>query len=254
MPGFLLSLLGLATSYLLEHFAWLNRPIVAADRGAEVSEQQARLARKQSWHILLVVIGLILSVLGLDIFSVGTGTGRILLAGLAVAGVWLLYYRNHSAFLSTFRRFWDSGVIKAADMAVLFIAMGLFAGAVDHSGLLTSFQPTLQAVANQSGRFSLVAVLFGYIALAVAGIHPFILVVILGKILMSLSLQLAPISIALLLLVASGVSFIVSPFAGMILMTAKFLNVKPVEVAWKWNVVYCLLFLTEGLLFAFVWK
>lgn len=77
--------------------------------------------------------------------------------------------------------------------------------------------------------------------------------VILGKILTALSLPIPAVSIALILLLSSSISFIASPFAGMVLMTAKFLNVKPMEVAVTWNAGYCVLFLAEGILFACLW-
>lgn len=77
--------------------------------------------------------------------------------------------------------------------------------------------------------------------------------VILGKVLTTLSLPIPAVSIALILLLSSSISFIASPFAGMVLMTAKFLNVKPMEVAVTWNAGYCVLFLAEGILFACLW-
>ncbi|WP_144034042.1 hypothetical protein [Sporomusa silvacetica] len=118
---------------------------------------------------------------------------------------------------------------------------------------MTQFQPYLQAGADQLGVFSVLAVPALFILLGIAGIHPLVLAVILGKVLMTLSLPLSAVSLALLLLVSSSVTFIVSPLAGMVLLTAKFLDVKPVEVALKWNGVYGLLFLVVGILFAYLW-
>ena len=252
VPGFLLCLIGLVTSYLFEHFTRLNRPILSTMPATGDTRENAALARRQSVQIVAVVSGLLCLVSFFEIFSIGSGTGRVLLAGLLVAGLWLFCFKDSSQFRDVLKQYWDSEFVKSVDIAVLFIAMGLFAGAVDYSGLLSSFQPVLQDAVNQLGRLSIIAVLLIFILLAMAGIHPFILVVILGKILMTLSLPLAPISIALLLSLASSVSFIVSPFAGMVLMTAKFLNVRPVEVALKWNAAFCALFLAEGIIFAFL--
>ena len=254
LPGFLLSQLGLFTSYLFEHFTRLNRPISSTVKSQEASPEETLLAYRQSAHIVLVVLGLLILVAFFEFIALGSGTGRILRAGLMVTSLWLLYYRNHAQMGGALFRHWESGIAKAADLAVLFVAMGLFAGAVDHSGILIQFQPAMQNWVNQLGLVSIVVIPLIYILLAVTGIHPFILIVILGKILTALSLPLSPVSIALLLLLASSVSFIVSPFAGMVLMTAKFLNVRPMEVAIKWNAAFCMLFLAEGIIFACLWK
>jgi len=253
VPGFLLSLIGLATAYLLEHFTRLNKPILAVVTKQTVLPETVALAYRQSVHIFLVVIGLLVLISCFEFLSLGSGTGRILLAGLLVSGIWLLYYRNHPQLSSIFQRYWDNGVMKSVDLSVFFIAMGLFAGAVDESGILSSIQPFLQNIVNQLGVYSIIAVPIIYILIAVAGIHPLILTVIFGKILMTLALPLPALSIALLLLLAGTISFTLSPFAGMILMTAKFLNVKPIDVAVRWNAVFAGLFFIEGIIFICLW-
>lgn len=253
VPGFLLSVLGLATAYGVEHVTRLNKIIPAAAERHDDPGEKA-LARQQAVHIFSVVAGLLLLVALFDTLAIGPGTGKILLAGLMTAGIWLFYYRRHAKLGSTLRRYWDSGVMKAADLSVFFIAMGVFAGAVDKSGILTHIQPILQQGVNQLGAFSVIAVPLLFILLAVAGIHPLILAVIFGKILTGLALPLPMVSIALLLVLASAVSFVVSPFAGMVLMTAKFLDAKPMDVALKWNAGFCVLFLAEGIIFACLWR
>lgn len=253
LPGFLLSLIGIATSYVLERFTWLNKPLMPVKADEMAGSERAALAAKQSVHIILVVLGLVLLVSGFEILQLGSGTGRILLAGLTVSGIWLFYYRHHRELRNCLAKYWQGGIIKAADLSAFFIAMGLFAGAIDQTGILGQFQPLFQASANHLGLFSMIVVPVVFILLAITGIHPFILTIIFGKILLALSLPLSTVSIALLLLLASSISFIASPFAGMVLMTAKFLNVKPVEVAFKWNSVYCTIFLAEGIVFAYLW-
>jgi hypothetical protein len=251
-PGVLLSLLGLVSAYGFEHFTRLNKPILTAPTHAAAPEK-AHLAYKQSIHIILVVLGLLLTVSCFELFSVGSGTGRILLSGLTIASLWLFYYRRHPRLSYAFEQYWESGIIKATDFSVFFIAMGLFAGSIDKSGILTAIQPMLQTGVNQLGLLSVIAVPILYILLSLTGIHPLILTVILGKILMSVSLPLPTVSIALLLLLSGSISFIVSPFAGMVLMTAKFQNVKPIEVSVKWNATFGVLFLVEGIVFACLW-
>ena len=249
VPGLLLSAIGLLTSYALEHFTRMNKPIISLPDSSSI----AKNAPKQTAHIILVIISLIVGIGLLERFSIATGTGRILLAGLIVSTIWIMYYRNQPEIKTVLKNYGESGIMQATDFSVFFIAVGLFAGAVDHSGILSYIQPLLQESVNHLGILSILVIPLLFIFIALCGIHPLVLAVMFGKILLSVSLPLSSVSIALILLLSAAISFIISPFAGMSLMTAKFLHVTPLEVSLKWNVLFCTLFLVEGLVFAYVW-
>jgi hypothetical protein len=239
LPGLLLSIIGLLTSYLLEHFSRLNKPILTEPLPA--SSSIAQNAPKQTAHILLVVISLLLLISFFEAFSIGSATGRILLAGLLVSTIWIVSFFKNVELKSVLSLYWKGGITQATDFSVFFIAVGLFAGAVDHSGILSHIQPLLQGSVNHLGIFSILII-------------PLLFILIAGKILLSVSLPLSSVSIALILILSAAISFIISPFAGMSLMTAKFLNVTPMEVSLKWNILFCTLFLIEGLVFAYLWS
>lgn len=254
LPGLLLSLMGLLTSYLLEHFSRLNKPIVSISEALHTSSSIAKNAPKQTAHILLVILSLIVCISLFENFSVAAGTGRILLAGLIVSTIWIAYYRKRAELKTVLKNYGESGIMQATDFSVFFIAVGLFAGAVDHSGILGYIQPLLQESVNHLGIFSVIVIPLLFILVSICGIHPLVLAIIFGKILLAVSLPLPPVSIALILLLSASISFIISPFAGMSLMTAKYLNVTPLEVSIKWNLLFCTLFLIEGLMFAYFWN
>jgi len=252
MPGFLLSVIGLITSYLLEHLLRFNRPVVSEP--FEASLNVAHNAPKQTVHIVAVVVSLLLVIAFLESYAIGSATGRILLAGFVVSVVWIASFFKHPKFASVLTTYAKNGITQATDFSVFFIAVGLFAGAIDHSGMLIHVQPLLQESINRLGSFSIVVIPLLFIAIAILGIHPLVLAVMFGKILLALSLPLSSVSVALLLILAAAISFIVSPFAGMSLMTAKFLNVTPLDVSLRWNLLFCALFLAEGILFAYLWS
>lgn len=251
LPGILLSILGLLTSYLLEHFTRLNRPITTEP--LSISSNSAHNATKQTVHIVLVVISLLVLIGIFEAFAIGSATGRILLAGLLISTFWIASFVKHAELKTVLNFYWQGGITQATDFSVFFIAVGLFAGAVDHSGILTHLQPVLQESINHLGIFSLIIIPLSFILIAVCGIHPLVLAVMFGKILLALSLPLSFVSIALILILSAAISFIISPFAGMSLMTAKFLHIKPFDVSLRWNLTFCVLFLLEGLVFAYVW-
>jgi len=252
LPGLLLSVIGLLTSYALEHFSGLNKPIITVP--LPETSSIAKNAPMQTAQILLVVISLLLLIAFFEAFSIGSPTGRILLSGLLVSMIWIVSFFKNPELKSVLSVYWKGGITQATDFSVFFIAVGLFAGAVDHSGILSHIQPLLQGSVNHLGIFSILIIPLLFIFIALCGIHPLVLAVMFGKILLAVSLPLSPVSIALILLLSASISFIVSPFAGMSLMTAKFLNVTPMEVSLKWNLLFCSLFLIEGLIFAYLWS
>jgi len=253
LPGLILSTMGLLTSYFLEHFTSLNKPIITLSPDVHTPPSIAHNAPKQTAHIILVILGLIVCITLFEKFAIATGTGRILLAGLIVSTLWIAYYLKSVELKTVLKDYWKGGITQATDFSVFFIAVGLFAGAVDHSGILVHIQPLLQESVNHLGIFSIIVIPLLFILIAVCGIHPLVLAVMFGKILLSVSLPLSSVSIALILLLSAAISFIISPFAGMSLMTAKFLNVTPLEVSIKWNLLFCILFLIEGVIFAYLW-
>ena len=82
IPGLIISIIGLLTSYVIEHFSGLNKPILK-HIPAPLTITQSEATHK-SFHIILVILGLISSISLFEMLSIGTSTGRILLAGFLV--------------------------------------------------------------------------------------------------------------------------------------------------------------------------
>ncbi|MGE4588792.1 MAG: hypothetical protein AB7E34_04385 [Acidaminococcaceae bacterium] len=253
VPGLLLSLIGLGTAYFLEHFTHLNKTI-AAKSITQTGEVDDKLANKQSVHIMMVVLCFLALVAVFEHFSIGSGTGKILLSGFIIAVLWISYYCEDKQLKNTMSSYWENGITKANDFSVFFIAMGLFAGSVDDSGILNQLQPILQNGVSQLGLLSVGIIPILFIILSLFGIHPLILIVLFAKILLTLSLPLPLVSIGLILILSASISFIITPFAGMAIMTANFLNAKPIDVSIKWNIIYSTLFLAEGIIFVILWS
>jgi len=97
------------------------------------------------------------------------------------------------------------------------------------------------------------------VLLSLIGIHPFISILLIGKMLVS---AVQPphyeVIIALCLLLGGVISFVLSPFAGNILAIARMADCSPKDVGYKWNGLFSVVFLLEGFMFLLVlqmfWK
>ncbi|QEM67511.1 hypothetical protein FO488_04695 [Geobacter sp. FeAm09] len=201
-----------------------------------------------------VVVGLLLFIMFLEWRNFGTSAAnRITVAGAVVVLLWMAAYARQPVFRGTLAGYWEKDLLKIVDLAPLFISMGIFSTAIQQSGVLALIQPHLQAVVDALGPFAIVALPILMVACALVGIHPFISIVVFGQIISALHMPVPPISLALCLALGGTVSYIVSPFAGMILTLARFLNCRTVDVSLRWNWVFCAALFVEGTLFAYLW-
>jgi len=253
VPGIVLSFLGIAVSYLLEKERFVKlqteqfKAVAKSDSDGEVKEEGKII------HIVLVVIGLILFTFVLDKMHIGNSSNRIILAGFIVGFSWLALFVHQPLLQTTVRDYWRNGVNKASDLAPFFIAMGIFSTALEESGILGVVQVEVQSWANWLGSISIVAIPLLVIGAAVLAIHPFITIVMFGKILTILNLPFSPITIALCLALGGSISYMVSPFAGVIMTIGKFVGAKASDVALTWNWRYSLIYFVIGISFAYLW-
>ena len=254
IPGFLLSLLGIVTSYALESKVHFSSQVNWSGQPVECSTLTSTEARAKAGHIGLVVISLVLLTIILEQFDLAATTAsRIMWAGVVVVGVWSAFLVRQPDFSAAVSAYWQHGLLKTVDLAPLFVSMGIFSTAIQKSDLLTLIQPELQQLANITGDLALGCMPLLLIVCAVIGIHPFISIVMFGQVLMNLNLPVTTVAVALSLALGGSVAYILSPFAGIVLTLAKFLNCRPTDVALNWNWVYCLLFFLEGLAFIYLW-
>lgn len=76
--------------------------------------------------------------------------------------------------------------------------------------------------------------------LAGIGVHPVVLVILVGEILTPEVLELPAVAVALLLAVAWGLGTQMSPVSATVMQVGRLLDVSVFRVAWIWNAPYCL--------------
>jgi hypothetical protein len=268
-PGLILSAAGILLSYALERFTGGDAPITADDAGASDSKAASDAGSSSSaagtrrpapaGHILAVTGAFVAGAFVMEKVSYGATYNRIILAGCLVSLGWLSFLLiggktyGVSDLRSVLSDHWKSSILKSGDLAPFFIAMGAFSGSLESSGLMEAISPVLSAAAVSAGPAILVAVPVVLVALGIVGVHPFITIVLFGKILTSAAFPVEPITIAFLLAVGGVVSYTVSPFTGIIMTIAKLVDATAFDVAVRWNWLYCVLFAVLGIAFSFAW-
>jgi hypothetical protein len=253
VPGLVLSLIGIATSVFLESKLVLSDDPVKVHGPEHPSSLTGSAARRKTYQIFFAILGLILITLVLEKLKFGLFSNRVLFAGAIVALIWTSFFVRQPGFKDTLKKYWKNELPKNIDMSPLFLSLGLFSTAIEKAGFIAMIQPDLQVIANSIGILSLAVLPALMIALAVCGIHPFISIVMIGTVLTSLHLPISPISLALCLSLGGALSYIFSPFAGIVLTLAKYINCRTTDITFRWNWIFSSVMFVEGVVFAYLW-
>jgi len=253
IPALLVSLMGIVTSCLLEGRTILRKGITFQEDDPEL---ETGMEEKDAWFkavdILLVIISLIVLTVLQERLGFLNSTNRIMTAGIIVAFFWVLKYLKSPELGVAFRRYFDSEIVKTVDLAGLFVSMGLFSKMVEYSGIMGILKESLPALLSTAGFLSLVLIPAAIIACALIGIHPFITIVLLGNILSTVQLDISHLALQFSLAIGGAVSYTVSPFAGIVLTMAKYVNRSPLEISFKWNGLFNIVFFCEVLILIYI--
>jgi hypothetical protein len=251
LPGIVLALLGLGLSLWMEtgKMGVLRDPELLGNPVDEYSVRDSSAIR----DVLIAASAIVGMVLILEHFGIGSGYTRIMLTGCAAAVVWTLILFNKENFKLAAKDYWNEGLLKVRDMGPFFVAMGIFSGALESSGLLDMAMPAIQAAASGLGIAAVAVVPLVIVGLSLVGLHPFITIVLFGKILSRAGMPLPPLTIALSLAVGGAASYMISPFAGIIMSISRYTGAKAFEIAIRWNWKFSLAFFGVGVIFALLW-
>jgi hypothetical protein len=249
VPGMILALLGLALSYWME-----SRPggVLRAGR-KEAGRTSEAVESAAIRHVVIVAVAIVAIVLALERLSIGAGYTRIMLAGLLVAALWTALLSKAGTLKAAARNYWADGLLKVRDMGPFFVAMGIFSGALESSGLVERATPVIRAASVWLGIAGVAVLPLTIIALSLVGLHPFITIVLFGTILSKVDLPLPRLTIALSLAAGGAASYMISPFAGIIMSIARYTGAKASDIALRWNWKFSLAFFCLGVCFAFAW-
>jgi len=265
LPGLVLSALGLGLSFWVE--SWPGGVLsgaAAADASSLTGRAGAAGTRSAMpggqvggvsgiGQVIAAAISMVLIVLALEYLKIGSTYTRIMLSGLLTASAWIILLGKGKESAAALREYWVEGIPKVRDLGPFFVAMGVFSGALEASGLLDKAIPAIQAAANTLGIASIAIIPLAIVGLALIGFHPFITLVLFGKILTAAGMPLSNLTIALSLASGGAAAYMISPFAGIIMSLARYTGSKATEIAINWNWKYSLAFYMLGMVFALSW-
>ncbi len=253
LPGVLIGVMGILLAYFFELPHLSKQPLACIHEQVSDKSQTAAKAVKKIVYVVIIVVIFVFFAMFFEALGIGDTTSRITLVGLIVSLSWLACFAKHPDFKKGLRDYVDVSLVKTIDLAVLFIALGVFSKALDDSGMLAYFNPYISALANYSGSFMLAIIPGLVFACAIVGLHPFVVMVLLAKIMMGLELPFSVAILSVAIIFGSSIAYIASPFAGIVLATSKFVGVSAYQVGFRWNGLYGVLYFIMGSLLLILW-
>lgn len=253
LPCLILGILGLVLAYFVER----KQPYMNQKPNESKNEAHVRTSNHASLiSLVLAVIALLaISFVFMEI-KITSSMNSVTLAGLIIVLVWTVLLRNkklqkRSEYKKSVKKaglsYWHHGVASGAALAPFFVGIGTFTYGFQHSSVIAQLTSVLTPIFSQLGWLLVILIPLIVVAVSLIGIHPLASVALIGKVIMTMHITLSPLLIALSLNIGSVVAYMLSPFAGIVMVVATLLNVNPATVSIRWNWKFCITFLLLGL-------
>jgi hypothetical protein len=251
VPAVGMALLGIVTAAVIEGRATsLNnagRPVAAfCGEGSRVSAGGG--GSRKIVGLVVVIAAMVVLIVVMEQARILTSATRILTAGFVVAASWIMCYLREPSLGSAWREYWSKALSGMPGLAALFISVGIFSEVIDQAGLMARLLTGLTGSSGMLGQYSLLFVAPLLILLSLTGVHPFVSLLLVGKMLNPLiDMPNHDVLLAFSLLLGGSLSYAISPFAGTIITLSGLAGCSPGKAALKWNGPFAAILLLEGL-------
>ncbi len=234
-PAFALSLLGLALGAGIAHFRFRGQSLASA--GTETVSPGAWRKLRRLAGVLAVIVA---AVALLERLGFSTSIGRLLVTILTVTAVWLTAQGRVPEAPPLLRQWWQDYLPKNQDLAAFFLSMGVFSAAIQYSGFGDRLTELCAGHSGLLGPLVLPLLPLAIVAFSLVGLHPFVSVLMVGPILAGLPLPVTPLQLGLAMSLGCCLSYMLSPFAGLILTLSHELQEPPLRMCLRANLPFAI--------------
>ena len=234
-PAFALSLLGLALGAGIAHFRFRGQSLASA--GTETVSPGAWRKLRRLAGVLAVIVA---AVALLERLGFSTSIGRLLVTILTVTAVWLTAQGRVPEAPPLLRQWWQDYLPKNQDLAAFFLSMGVFSAAIQYSGFGDRLTKLCAWHSGLLGPLVLPLLPLAIVAFSLVGLHPFVSVLMVGPILAGLPLPVTPLQLGLAMSLGCCLSYMLSPFAGLILTLSHELQEPPLRMCLRANLPFAI--------------
>ena len=229
MPSFMLAMFGLLIGAVLSWFYYHGKKLKSDNRGQKLDTKALKKILQLAFVMAIIVIGIGI----LEKLKFSTSIGRLLIVTLLVSVIWLIVQKSDSPIKSVPSKWWNVMLPKNNDLSAFFISMGVFSAAISYSGIENVMVEIGNSYPLLFQHWVLWTLPLIIVLLSLIGIHPFVSVLMVGPIIAGMNLPFSNLQMGLAMSLGCCVSYMVSPFAGLILALSNGLKEKPAHICFK---------------------
>lgn len=263
VPAITLAIIGLALGCIVG-FIKYNRHNYAEEKEPESAENELSgteeinktpesdvSPKRKIIELISVLVLIVVGISGLESVGFGNASGRMIVVSLIVSAVWIAIISGRNKDEHIPKLWWTKKLPGNNDLYTFFLAMGIFSAGISYSGLNTAMAEFGATHSSIIAAGVIPALPLVIIALSLIGIHPFISVIMVGQILSSMPLGVSNLQLGLTMSLGCCLSYMVSPFAGLILTMSDNLKLTPAEICFKINLKFAILYYAAALVYIY---
>lgn len=193
--------------------------------------------------IIVIIVGI--TVLG-NIFPNSSGSEIMVFDVTIVSSLWLLSQIRKPGIKSEFKKFAEKTLPSMGSLNTFFVTMGLFSESLQYAGFDKILENSTEIFRQMPCIIILMALPLIIIAFSMVGIHPMVSLAVLGPVMIQFEGNASVMQLALSTSMGCCLAYMISPFAGLIILLSQQLDLPPQKIALEYNFHHTLIYYIIG--------
>lgn len=241
IPAFSIAVLGLTLAGSVEYLKRRNNKFVIENASRTLS------INKKVVLLGLIIAFIILGVSTLGKFFPKASSSEIMVFDVGIVSFfWMLSQIKQPGIKQELKKFSSETLPSMGSLNAFFITMGIFSEGLQHAGFNEVLEGSTEVFRQMPCFLLLLAVPLIIIAFSMIGIHPMVSLAVLGPVLVQLVGKASVMQLALSTAMGCCLAYMISPFAGLVLLLSQLLDIPPKTLSLKYNLFHSIIYYLSG--------
>ena len=237
LPAVGLACLGIALGGGMEYPKLRGRALAGEDTAP------APGSFRKLWTLAAVIVVIVCGISFLEPLFPQTSSGeRLILAVAVVSVVWLLSQVRSGKIGEQIKKFCIDTLPDSGSLCAFFISMGFFSNALQYMGLDVILERAAAPLSTLPVLLLLAVVPLVIIAFSLIGVHPMVSLAVLAPLFTQLTGNASALQLSLSTALGCCLSYMLSPFAGLVLLLSHLLHLPARQIALARNFRFSVLY------------
>ncbi|MGN0714791.1 MAG: hypothetical protein ACI4LN_03140 [Anaerovoracaceae bacterium] len=241
IPSFSIAAIGLVLAGASQYFRLRDKKFISTDESA------ASATNRKVFILCMIIIVIIIGISTLGkIFPNSTGSEIMVFDVTIVSSIWLISQIRKPGMKCELKKFSTKTLPAMGSLNAFFVTMGLFSEGLQYAGFDKILEDSTEVFRQMPCIIILLILPLIIIAFSMIGIHPMVSLAVLGPVMVQLVGNASAMQLALSTAMGCCLAYMISPFAGLILLLSQLLDLPPKKLALEYNFLHSLIYYIIG--------